>query len=81
MDALYREAWVATPQPVLEEIPASRAQLIARCSGSDSFDGGRTAAWLAALGSTATWRAVRDASTGHTIHCDHRLPIERKAEA
>jgi hypothetical protein len=53
----------------MEEIPVSKAQLQARISG-DSFDRGKTAAWLADLEKTGsvTWRAVRDSRTGHTIH-------------
>ena len=73
---LYHTTFTATPQPLLEEIPASHAQLLARCSGPDAFDGGRTAAWLAALGPAATWRAVRDGHTGHTIHCVSDRPAE-----
>jgi hypothetical protein len=68
----YREqlwvGWQAVPVPVLEEIPANRAELMARVAPSrDPFDGGRTADWLRREG--LTWRAVRDAQTGHTIHC------------
>jgi hypothetical protein len=73
---LYHMSYRATPQPLLEEIPASHAQLLARCSGPDAFDGGRTAAWLAALGGSATWRAVRDGHTGHTVHCVSDRPAE-----
>jgi hypothetical protein len=53
----------------MEEIPVSKAQLQARIS-SDPFDGGRTAAWLTDLerNRAATWRAVCDKRTGHTIH-------------
>lgn len=53
----------------MEEIPVSKAQLHARISG-DSFDGGKTAAWLADLEKTesVTWRAVRDQRSGHMIH-------------
>jgi hypothetical protein len=67
---IYREqlwrAWSQTPAPVIAEIPANRAQLLARVSGGDSFDGGRTAAWLTA--GDIEYRAVRDERTGHTIH-------------
>lgn len=69
---LYQEklwcAWAGLRAPMLEEIPPNKAQLHARIS-EDPFDGGRTAAWLRGLGSHATWRAVRDRHTGHTIHC------------
>jgi hypothetical protein len=58
----------AQPPVVLTDIPVSRAQLHGRIS-DDAFDGGKTAAWLSGLGSRTTWRAVRDARTGHTIHC------------
>jgi hypothetical protein len=68
---LYRErlwrAWSATKRdPGMMDIPVSKAELMSRISG-DSFDEGRTAAWLSSLGGAATWRAVRG-STGHTIH-------------
>jgi hypothetical protein len=52
----------------LEEIPVNKAELFARIGGEESFDGGITAAWMSRLGAAATWRAVRDAETGHTIH-------------
>ena len=58
----------AQPAVQMTDIPVSRAQLQGRISG-DSFDGGKTEAWLSGLGPRATWRAVRDARTGHTIHC------------
>ena len=64
-------AWTSTSRanPWLEEIPVSKAQLHARI-GTDPFDGGKTAAWLADLEKTGTvtWRAVRDTRSGHTIH-------------
>ncbi len=75
---LYRErlwrAWVATKIPEMADIPVSKAELHARISG-DSFDGGRTASWLASLGEGTTWRAVR-ANTGHTIHVVSDRPFE-----
>jgi len=68
---LYRrkqwDAWQHTHVPEIEDIPPSKAQLLARMSGSDSFDGGRTSRWLTQL-THATWRAVRDKRTGHTVH-------------
>jgi len=65
---LHWRSWSQTEKPQLEEIPPSKAQLLARVSGP-SFDGGRTLAWLRTLGDSATWRAVRDSRTGHTVHC------------
>ena len=64
-------AWVPFRQggTSYEEIPPNKAELLARVAPtSDPFDGGRTAAWLAGL-ATPTWRALRDAHTGHTVHC------------
>lgn len=70
---LYRQqlwhAWHSISEPQIEEIPVNKAELLSRIAPvSDPFDRGRTAAWLASL-SSPTWRAVRDARTGHTIHC------------
>jgi len=74
---LYREqlwrAWTATTSVAIKnsdmvDIPVSKAELMARVSGGESFDGGRTGAWLSSLGDGTTWRAVRSATTGHTIH-------------
>lgn len=70
---LYRQqlwkAWRAVPAPQMEEIPANKAELLVRVApSSDPFDGGRTAAWLEGLRG-GIWRGVRDARTGHTIHC------------
>jgi len=61
------DAWQQTPLPEVEDIPPSKAQLLARMSGPDSFDGGQTSRWLTQL-THATWRAVRDKRTGHTVH-------------
>lgn len=70
MEDLYRQqlwrAWRST-SVWLTDIPVAKAQLQGRMSNRDAFDGGRTATWLASLG-MPTWRAVRDARTGHTIH-------------
>ncbi len=75
---LYRErlwrAWASTKAPEMTDIPVSKAELHARISG-DSFDGGRTASWLAELGERAVWRAVRG-SVGHTIHVVSDRPFE-----
>jgi len=49
----------------MTDIPVNKAQLIGRAG---DFDGGRTAAWISGLANPA-WRAVRDAHTGHSIHC------------
>lgn len=59
------DAWVTTPPPVLTDIPVAKAQLYGRAGDYEPS----TAAWLAHLGSRATWRAVRCARTGHVIHC------------
>jgi hypothetical protein len=70
---LYRQqlwqSWATGARPQIEDIPPSKAQLISRVAGP-AFDGGRTATWIAHLreGGVETWRAVRDARTGHTIH-------------
>jgi hypothetical protein len=66
MGKLY-EAWTNTSMPLLTDIPVAKAELQGRIGGDDSFDGGRTAAWLASL-TTPTWRAVRCAHSGHSIH-------------
>lgn len=61
-------AWHTVPAPRLVEVPVARAQLVGRAGEFEP----RTAAWLAKLESRsghATWRAVRDERTGHTIHC------------
>ena len=73
MNELYRQqqhlAWKRQPRPTMTDIPVAKAQLQGRVADS-YFDGGRTATRLAAqTGTTVTWRAVRDAHTGHTIHC------------
>ena len=47
-------------------IPVDKAQLTGRIAG-DSFDGGRTAAWMTSL-PNPSWIALRDEITGHTIH-------------
>ena len=67
---LYRDlqlsAWSSTPRPTLTDIPVAKAQLLGRVA---DYDGSRrTAAWMTSLAANATWRAVRDAYTGHTIH-------------
>jgi hypothetical protein len=81
---LYREAlwrsWRTTKRPDMLDIPVSRAQLVARVSGDDTFDGGRTSTWLSSLGETTTWRAVRAAHTGHTIHVASDRPFHELTE-
>lgn len=65
-------SWQAVKDPEIEEIPANKAELLIRIApASDPFDGGRTATWLKEIQhrGVAVWRAVRDANTGHTIHC------------
>jgi hypothetical protein len=66
MEKLY-EAWTNTSMPLLTDIPVAKAELQGRIGGDDSFDGGHTATWLAGL-SAPTWRAVRCAVSGHSIH-------------
>ena len=65
---LYRRlaysGWAAT-KTTMTDIPVNKAQLHGRVG---DFDGGFTASWMTGL-SEATWRAVRDAHTGHSIHC------------
>jgi len=61
---LAYSGWTATTV-TMTDIPVNKAQLYGR---ADDFDGGRTAAWMSGL-SNPTWRAVRDAVTGHSIHC------------
>ncbi len=51
---------------MMTDIPVAKAELQGRMA-EDAFDGGRTAAWLSKL-KAPTWRAVRDAVTGHSIH-------------
>jgi hypothetical protein len=72
---IYWEKWGVQRRPQLTDIPVAKAQLYGRIS-NDPFDGGRTAAWLAGLGDKATWRAVRDAHTGHTIHVVSDRPFK-----
>ena len=72
-------AWRATPAVTPVEIPPNKAQLHARMA-SDPFDGGRTAAWLRGLGGAATWRAMRDARTGHMVHCVSDRPAAELTE-
>ena len=55
----------------MTDIPVNKAQLIGRAG---DFDGGRTAAWMSGLANPA-WRAVRDAVTGHSIHCVSSRPF------
>jgi hypothetical protein len=71
MTETYRErlwtAWSHIPSPHMSDIPVARAQLIGRAGEFEP----RTSTWLASLEKRgrATWRAVRDERTGHTIHC------------
>ncbi len=72
MLAAYRQklwdAWKST-HIVLQESTPNQSELHHRIH-SDSFDNGQTATWLQSIQTTkkATWRSVRDAMTGHTIH-------------
>ena len=70
---LYRTyAWSAfhdqKKRPTFEDIPPNKAQLLSRIS-DNSFDGGKTAAWMSGL-RTPTFRAIRctGSGTSHTIH-------------
>jgi hypothetical protein len=68
--AVLWSSWNRYPHPRMRNIPIAKSELIRRVApSSDPFDGGRTAAWLAAGGDRLTWRSVRDAHTGHMIHC------------
>lgn len=58
-------SWTSTEtKPTMTDIPVAKAQLLGR---ANDFDGGATAAWMSGL-RDPTWRAVRDAHTGHAIH-------------
>ena len=65
---LYRRlastGWSGT-KTTLTDIPVNKAQILGRIN---DYDGGATAAWIAGL-TNPVWRAVRDAHTGHSIHC------------
>lgn len=74
MHVEQRAAWLMTPKPDMIDIPPAQAQLIGRIS-ADAFDGGHTVHWLTGLGTSATYRSVRDARTGHTIHCVSDRPF------
>ena len=68
MTSFYRSlaytGWVST-SVTMTDIPVNKAQLIGRVR---DYDGGQTATWMTGL-RNPTWRAVRDAHTGHSIHC------------
>jgi hypothetical protein len=72
MELMYQRelwrAWRAVPEPVVERIPVRQHDLQTRMSGGDSFDGGRTATWLAAV-APRRFYGVRDLHTGHEVHC------------
>ena len=71
-EKLWRK-WAEARAPTLTPIPVDKAQLMGRVT-EDSFDGGRTAAWMTSL-PNPQWIAVRDDLTGHTIHVvSDRLP-------
>jgi len=78
---LFREklwqSWAEARKPSINPIPVDKAQLIGRIS-DDSFDGGRTATWMASL-QVPTWLAVRDEITGHTIHAVSDRPSTSKS--
>jgi hypothetical protein len=60
---LFWSSWVTTRKPWMTDIPVAKAQLLGRAS---DFDGSVTT-WMSRL-ETPTWRAVRDAYSGHSIH-------------
>jgi hypothetical protein len=72
MDSLFWTALHQQSKPLMTDIPVSKAQLHGRAT---EFDDGGTGAWMAGL-QRPTWRAVRDAHTGHTIHCVSDRPFE-----
>jgi hypothetical protein len=74
MDQLYG-AWTHLSKPMLTDIPVAKAELQGRIAGDGSFDGGHTASWLASL-VNPTWRAVRCAVSGHTIHVVSDRPFD-----
>ena len=63
---LVRAQFYRIPAIRMEEIPADKAQLLARIGSYESS--GRTVAWMRSLGAGAYYRGVRDAERGHTIH-------------
>lgn len=72
----YHDRFVAAWRSVnknimMTDIPVAKAQLMGRVG---DFDGGQTGKWMASLVSP-TWRAVRDAHTGHVIHCVSDRPF------
>lgn len=67
---LAYSGWTAT-SVTMTDIPVNKAQLHGRVG---DYDGGETAAWMAGL-RVPTWRAVRDAVTGHSIHCVSDRPF------
>ena len=70
-----RASWIKIQKPDMIDIPPAQAQLIGRIS-ADAFDGGHTVHWLTGLGAAAIYRSVRDARTGHTIHCVSDRPFD-----
>ena len=77
---LYRDrlrvAWNSTPKVVMTDIPVAKAQLLGRM-GISQFEQ-RTATWMSSL-KEPTWRAVRDAHTGHSIHVVSDRPFASPA--
>jgi hypothetical protein len=70
---LLKASWSGTKKPVRTDIPVAKAQLLGRMADFESS--GRTSAWMTGL-KEPTWRAVRDAHTGHTIHVVSDRPFE-----
>jgi len=67
-----RSTWLSTKRPVITDIPTNKGQLLGRIN---DFDGGATSRWLTGLGPRAVWRSLRDAVTGHVIHCVSDRPF------
>jgi hypothetical protein len=87
MERVYQQelwrAWTATLEPQMVRIPARQRDLVTRMSGGDSFDGGRTDAWLTADGRRWFFGA-RDRRSGHEIHCVSDRPwgdVKREIQA
>jgi hypothetical protein len=74
LEIYRRQLWtslqsVGTRRPMLDiSIDDGQRELRKRMADEDAFDGGRTQRWMEGLGARATWRSVRDAETGHTVH-------------
>jgi len=61
----YWSSWVSVSRPTVTDIPVSKAQLLGRAA--EYIDKEYITRWISDI-KTPTWRAVRDAHTGHSIH-------------